>query len=276
MLDYFNFQMQRVIQSQVIGQRIRMARKEAHMPQEKLAEKVGIESRQTIASWEDGRGIPSLFHLSALCNALNCDAGYLLGEHDTKRRATTDIMQQTGLEACAVEAIQGALHEVTIGWSDNEKFDCLPIINYLLANRIGHQLFATMYKYIYHSLAYKKSRDNKDNEPPADSLDYTTNMYGKNVMMEMREKELSSLKFDIVSQIYKVLDALVDAGMPYAESNEFLNSRLQEIDEKANQNIRFGLYGSLNMNQTKSTNEELSEEHSTAPTNAGEHSLKED
>lgn len=51
------------------------------LTQEALAEKIGV-ARQTISKWEKAIVYPDVNDLYNLCNAFNCDPGYLLGEYD--------------------------------------------------------------------------------------------------------------------------------------------------------------------------------------------------
>ncbi len=44
----------------LIGENIQRFRKEAHLSQEELAEKVGV-SRQTVAKWENGTTVPDIY-----------------------------------------------------------------------------------------------------------------------------------------------------------------------------------------------------------------------
>jgi transcriptional regulator with XRE-family HTH domain len=68
-----------------------------------IAHKLGIGQR-AYANIEAGQTVNvKLEHLLRLCEILECDITYLLGEHTTKRRETRDVMEITGLSERAVE-----------------------------------------------------------------------------------------------------------------------------------------------------------------------------
>lgn len=105
--------------SSILGKRIAERRKECgYKSQAALAEKMipmckdaenasfdqadeyikKVDSkRKAIGNWELGNAEPSLHDLVQLCNLLNCDMGYLLGEYPERRRQTADICAETGL-----------------------------------------------------------------------------------------------------------------------------------------------------------------------------------
>ncbi len=49
----------------MIGEKIQRFRKEAHMSQEELAERIGV-SRQTVAKWENGTTVPDIYACMAM------------------------------------------------------------------------------------------------------------------------------------------------------------------------------------------------------------------
>lgn len=95
-----------------IGDRIKERRTKLGLTQKELASKIseGIDPdaapHTQISNWESGSKIPGTVALTRLCNALNCDIDYLLGEIDVHHRATYDVIAQTGLDKDAVEKIQ--------------------------------------------------------------------------------------------------------------------------------------------------------------------------
>lgn len=54
----------------MIGENIQRFRKEAHLSQEELAEKVGV-ARQTVAKWENGTTIPDIYACMAMADAFD-------------------------------------------------------------------------------------------------------------------------------------------------------------------------------------------------------------
>ncbi|MCF7925152.1 MAG: helix-turn-helix domain-containing protein [Candidatus Izimaplasma sp.] len=62
-----------------IGKHIQSLRQEKQMTQDKLAQKVGV-SRQAISKWERGDGLPDLYNIQALSNALDVSVDTLLNQ----------------------------------------------------------------------------------------------------------------------------------------------------------------------------------------------------
>ena len=118
-----------------IGKRIKRCRKESHMTQAQLAEKLFLRDRQTISAWEKGVSVPSFESVLLMCGLFECEVGFLLGEYDTKRRATTDISEETGLSVEAVRNIQNRPDGKTVlnGLLENKDFfDALDSITKIL------------------------------------------------------------------------------------------------------------------------------------------------
>lgn len=82
--------------------RIKQARKDVGLTQEELAVQLFCK-RETVSQWESGKNIPSLDTIIRLCSILQCDIGYLLGEHEEKRRETSDTCKVTGLSEAVIE-----------------------------------------------------------------------------------------------------------------------------------------------------------------------------
>lgn len=97
-----------------IGSRIKQRRSELGLTQMDLAKELsgpvepGESLRAQIADWERPRSRkkPSLVSLIKLCNALDCDIDYLLGAIDTPRRATYDVVQETGISCKAADVLR--------------------------------------------------------------------------------------------------------------------------------------------------------------------------
>lgn len=102
---------------EIIGGRIKEARKKRGLTQEALASKVDDyegrdESRvaqSTIASWENGLSSPSFERLRTVSEILNCDISYLLGESPCLRISDVQISEYTGLK----EETISKLHDYT-------------------------------------------------------------------------------------------------------------------------------------------------------------------
>lgn len=92
-----------------IKERIKKARSDINMTQEQLAKRMGYE-RETVTAWESGKNTPKLDALVRLCDILQCDLGFLLGEYKEKRREVADACAVTGLSESAVKRLYQLHH----------------------------------------------------------------------------------------------------------------------------------------------------------------------
>lgn len=89
---------------------IKVSRQEQGLTQEELANELYISARQTIGKWEKGEdGGITLQQLRGLCNLFNCEIGYIVGDYDTKRKATADASEETGLSNASVLSLSSNL-----------------------------------------------------------------------------------------------------------------------------------------------------------------------
>lgn len=93
-----------MINKKEVGKRIRHLRNEKKWSQENLSEKANY-ARQTVGKWENGDLTLSLNDAINLCNLLDCDIGYLMGEYDTKKHVVADVCTVSGLSVKAVEKL---------------------------------------------------------------------------------------------------------------------------------------------------------------------------
>lgn len=93
---------------ELLGKMMRERRKEKKITQEALAEKVGVSAKQ-ISSYENGHQYPPMDMLFKLCEVLECDLGYLLGQEDYKEGTLleTCIINTTGLTSESLKTIIG-------------------------------------------------------------------------------------------------------------------------------------------------------------------------
>lgn len=88
-----------------LGNRIKRAREQAGLTQDKLADLIGV-SREAIARWETGDTEPKLKHLIALAEQLKVSADFLLGlEEET-------WIDQLGLSDDARNALVKLVNEI--------------------------------------------------------------------------------------------------------------------------------------------------------------------
>lgn len=62
-----------------LGEKLKIARKQAGLSQEQLSEKLGV-SRSAVAKWETDNGIPDVDNLKTLSRLLNVSIDYMLGQ----------------------------------------------------------------------------------------------------------------------------------------------------------------------------------------------------
>lgn len=104
---------------------IRVSRQEKGLTQEELANELYISARQTIGKWEKGEdGGITLQQLRSLCSLFNCEIGYIVGDYDTKHKATADASEETGLSNASVLSLS----------SDSKAKPYIPLLDFLLSD----------------------------------------------------------------------------------------------------------------------------------------------
>ena len=104
---------------------IKASRKEQGLTQQELANELYISARQTIGKWEKGEdGGITLQQLRGLCNLFNCEIGYIVGDYDTKRKATADASEETGLSNASVLSLS----------SNSKAKPYIPLLDFLLSD----------------------------------------------------------------------------------------------------------------------------------------------
>lgn len=139
-----------------IGERIQQARKETKkengrsLSLENVSAECGA-SRQLISKWESGdlSGL-SLNDLTAMSNLFQCDVSFLLCEHDTKRRATIDVHEVTGLSIKAIEKI-----------SDMNRHSTIPVevLSRMLEHPEIEAFLHKIYEFAWTESAYNQLKD---------------------------------------------------------------------------------------------------------------------
>ena len=101
---------------EALVERLKKARKESGYSLEKVAELCNVQQYQTVSKWENGKVMPSLEKMLALCNIYGCELGYLLGEYDCKTRTATDIHKEIGLSEVAISRLSplSAVHGIRL------------------------------------------------------------------------------------------------------------------------------------------------------------------
>ncbi len=75
----------------MIGDKIRELRKKRGMTQEELAERVNVV-RQTVSKWEKNLSVPDADILQRLCDVLDVDVKYILGDENGEK--DSDIVNE--------------------------------------------------------------------------------------------------------------------------------------------------------------------------------------
>lgn len=88
-----------------MGKRIAQQRKEKHMTQEQLAEKMGV-SLQTISCIELGKKAVRPENLANLCNYLSVSADYILYGTRNEQQMTETVAKLSTLDIEAYKAVQ--------------------------------------------------------------------------------------------------------------------------------------------------------------------------
>lgn len=91
----------------VFSDTLRKTRKETGLTQEQLSEQLNI-CRDTLYNWENDIRKPDIDELQKLCEIFECDAGYLLGEYETRRAASASMIGATRLSIKALDNLMAA------------------------------------------------------------------------------------------------------------------------------------------------------------------------
>lgn len=104
---------------------IKASRKKQGLSQEELANELYISARQTIGKWEKGEdGGITLQQLRGLCSLFNCEIGYIVGDYDTKHKATADASEETGLSNASILSLS----------SNSKAKPYIPLLDFLLSD----------------------------------------------------------------------------------------------------------------------------------------------
>lgn len=137
------------------GDRIAKRRKECGFrAQVDLAEKMvppcqdadenarNVESkRKAISNWESGKAYPPLQDFALLCETLECDPQYLLGDINAPRKETKSVMEITGLSQKAVERLSRISDTNKMTWWSS-------ILNLVVENDSFPELLHVMTDYV--------------------------------------------------------------------------------------------------------------------------------
>ncbi|GEM_PF-3562607 len=80
--------------TKTVGQRIRKARKEAGISQERLADKLGLSGNNVISRWENGIGSISVEQLAKIADLTHRPISYFFGEEGGEKLKTYKLEQK--------------------------------------------------------------------------------------------------------------------------------------------------------------------------------------
>ena len=101
-----------------MGQRLQSAREDKHITREALCDVVNKKYSPFVENRKDGLSLSSYKNyeygknqiptelIPVFCKELDFETGFLFGEHEEKRRTTTDMSSETGLSITAVENLR--------------------------------------------------------------------------------------------------------------------------------------------------------------------------
>lgn len=101
--------------------------------QKGVAKKLGVNI-DTVKSWEAGEFLPSLYHFNKLCEIIDCDADYLLGNIDRPYRAAFNLETDTGLSARSCARIHNLPHILTDYLKNEFPYSYTDALDSLLSN----------------------------------------------------------------------------------------------------------------------------------------------
>lgn len=90
--------------------RLKALRNDKKWTQQNLADSMEVDLK-TVRNWENAKLDPpacngmKLSHFINLCEKLECDPEYLIGDLPTRRKTTSDIVSETGLSKMAAESL---------------------------------------------------------------------------------------------------------------------------------------------------------------------------
>lgn len=96
-----------------LGEKIRELRKNSHLSQEELAEKINV-SRSAVAKWESNHGIPDITNLKKLSEVFSVSVDSLI---DYTKDLESDISNPK--EVCSNSKYVGGVYDIDlVGWND--------------------------------------------------------------------------------------------------------------------------------------------------------------
>ena len=133
--------------AQIIGKTRNSMGKE--YSQEKMAELLGLETRQAYANIENGKRALQFKHIPKLCEIFDCDVGYLFGEYPTKKRDTADIQEATGLSEKSIETLKKLNSIPEMGTDITDNIFRLKALDFLLSDENGILTLKLIGEYLF-------------------------------------------------------------------------------------------------------------------------------
>ena len=105
----------------------RNKKRKTYITNQSIADEFGI-SRYKVDAYLRGEEPLDVLTLLKFCKKLNCEAGYILGEFDEKKRQTSDVKKATGLSSNALKALNKKKNSVIFDktvWNDDNSKICI-------------------------------------------------------------------------------------------------------------------------------------------------------
>lgn len=200
--------------------------------QDYMAKLFEYAHRQTYANIENCETELTLFTLYRLCEILECDIGYLLGEYPTKKRDTADVQKVTGLSEKSIETLKSLNNSSHLDKNVINNLYALKAIDFLLSHKLGLSILRYIGEYLFNDYTpyYEDSYEAEDidQELVVDKLLELDDIIEKNMAESRAEAETDELKaFDILDTL-EDLDIL--PSLDYDENETFgLEGVWQEV-----------------------------------------------
>ena len=133
------------------GEKLKQLRKEQHLTQEMLAEKLHV-TRTAVSKWETGRGFPAIDSLKAIADLFDTTMDDLISDSDAELQRLRDKRQANVMYGVAM-----IFFGITVAFALCARFFNLPyLLIGSLAGAVGYFIFAILSKPKYKREEQKK------------------------------------------------------------------------------------------------------------------------
>ena len=197
----------------IIGDRIKKERKRLHLSQQELLQKVYLSEKSvaSLRAWEHGKRLPDMDTLARMCEVVQCDFGYLVGDYDQKTIETNRIQQITGLTEPAIERLQKANRDVAQNFMD------LPELNNILLSDDFWALLSDLWFFRYQCNAAEtrpKMLDFAKQSGDKEAL----KRYAEDLRFAVRDKDV--LRLSLQKHLFRIIDEIEKGAKPNGNHNK--------------------------------------------------------